>query len=113
MTMVTLHCNVERMTFNKLYWIFIWKKMNLVLYLTLYTKINFRCIIVLNVKMIKLYKDKFENIFMTSSKLTFLKEDRTLSIKIFLKLIFITVRLVFIKIHHQKSENASNSVKDI
>lgn len=26
MTMVTLHCNVERMTFNKLYWIFIWKK---------------------------------------------------------------------------------------
>ena len=83
MTMVTLHCNVERMTFNKLYWIFIWKKMNLILYLTLYTKINFRCIIVLNVKMIELYKDKFENIFMTSSRLTFLKEDRTLSIKKF------------------------------
>lgn len=63
--------------------------------------------------MIKLYKDKFENIFMTSSKFTFLKEDRTLSIKFFFKLIFITVRLMFIKIHHQKSENASNSVKDI
>lgn len=87
--------------------------MNLVLYLTLYTKINFICIIVLNAKMIKLYKDKFENIFMTSSKFTFLKEDRTLSIKFFFKLIFITVRLMFIKIHHQKSENASNSVKDI
>lgn len=63
--------------------------------------------------MIKLYKDKFENIFMTSSKFAFLKEDRTLSIKFFFKLIFITVRLMFIKIHHQKSENASNSVKDI
>lgn len=87
--------------------------MNLVLYLTLYTKINFICIIVLNAKMIKLYKDKFENIFMTSSKFAFLKEDRTLSIKFFFKLIFITVRLMFIKIHHQKSENASNSVKDI
>lgn len=60
--------------------------MNLVLYLTLYTKINFICIIVLNAKMIKLYKDKFENIFMTSSKFTFLKEDRTLSIKFFFKL---------------------------
>ena len=33
--------------------------------------------------MIELYKDKFENIFMTSSRLTFLKEDRTLSIKKF------------------------------
>ena len=60
--------------------------MNLVLRLTLYTKINFRCIIVLNVKMIKLYKDKFETIFMTSSRLTFLKEDRTLSIKNFFKI---------------------------